>query len=370
MRDALREFLDIPSVGGTAAETQAQLWVADMMRGWGWDVQVWQDDPLEHIEDPSYPGMEVSRAQVTTVVGKPSGSNGTRLILGHTDVVPAGPAPQIDGDRVVGRGSVDMKAGFIAGLFAALEAGGDVAVCAVSGEEDGGIGTFLALHHGLRAQQCVIPEPTGLTIMPANAGSLTFRITLPGVAAHGARRWDGHNALEGLPEVLRRLQDLETRRNQDPPEVLRTWPIAYPISVGRIAGGDWPSTVMAELVFEGRYGVQLGETIAEAMQIFEDALDGTGAHVQWPGGRFAPASLPTDDPLVQQLSVAHAGVTGQIPALIGGTYGSDLRQLLAAGIPSIQYGPGDAALAHSEDEEVSFAQVLTCREVLQRWLQM
>lgn len=370
MRDALLEFLSIPSVGGTAGETQAQLWVAQTMRDWGWDVDVWEDDPHTHAHDPAYPGMEVARTQVTGVIGRPPGSAGRRLILGHTDVVPAGPAPAVDGDRIVGRGSVDMKAGLIAGMFAALEAGGDVAVCAVSGEEDGGIGTFLALKHGLSAQQCVIPEPTDLTIMPANAGSLTFRITLPGVAAHGARRWDGHNALEGLPEVLNRLLELEESRNTEVPEVLKSWPIAYPISVGRIAGGDWPSTVMAQVVFEGRYGVRLDETLEEAIAAFDDALDGTGAHVEWPGGRFASAALPLDDPLVQQVSIAHAEVTGRAPAIIGATYGSDLRQLLGAGIPTIQYGPGDAALAHSEDEEVPFADVLRCREVLQRWLQM
>jgi acetylornithine deacetylase len=367
---ALLEFLKIPSVGGTAAEVQAQEWVADTMRDWGWDVEVWTDDPGDHMQDEDYPGMEVPRSQVVGVIGKPPGSSGARLLLGHTDVVPAGPVPRIDGDRVIGRGSVDMKAGMIAGMFAALEAGGDVAVCAVSGEEDGGIGAFLALRHGLSARQCIIPEPTDLTIMPANAGALTFRITLPGVAAHAARRWDGHSALESVPDIMARLRDLEARRNAEVPEVLKQWPIAYPISIGRIAGGDWPSTVMAEVALDGRYGVRLGETIPEAMAAFEEALDGTGAHIDWFGGRYASAALPSDDPLIQQLSIAHTDVTGQAPAIIGGTYGSDLRQLLTAGIPSVQYGPGDAALAHSEDEEVSLADVLRCREVLARWLQM
>ncbi len=368
--DALLEFLNIPSASGTAAEAEAQQWVADTMRGWGWDVELWTDDPADFADEPDYPGMEVPRSQVVGVIGKPPGSSGAKLILGHTDVVPAGPMPRIDGDRVIGRGSVDMKAGFIAGMFAALDAGGDVAVCGVSGEEDGGIGAYLALQHGLTAQQCVIPEPTDLTIMPANAGSLTFRITLPGVAAHGARRWDGHNALEALPDILTRLRELETTRNAEVPEVLKSWPIAYPISIGRIVGGDWPSTVMAEVALDGRYGVRLGETIPEAMSAFEEALDGTGAHIEWFGGRYASAALPSDDPLVQQLSIAHADVTGQAPAIIGGTYGSDLRQLLAAGIPTVQYGPGDAALAHSEDEEVPMADVQRCREVLRRWLLM
>lgn len=369
MLDALLEFLAIPSVSGTAGETDAQLWVAETMRAWGWEVDVWQDDPGTFADHPDYPGMEVARTQVTGVIGRPPGSSGRRLILGHTDVVPAGPSPRREGDRVIGRGAVDMKGGMVAGMFAAREAGGDVAVCAVSGEEDGGIGAFLALQHGLTAEQCVIPEPTGLTIMPANAGSLTFRVTLPGVSAHGARRWDGHNALEAVPEVLQRLRDLETQRNAEVPDVLRSWPIAYPISIGRIHGGDWPSTVMAEVSLEGRYGVALGETNADAMGVLENALAGTGAQVEWFGGRYASASLPSDDPLVVQLRAAHTEVAGEVPAIIGGTYGSDLRQLIGAGIACVEYGPGDAALAHSEDEEVLAADVLRCREVLQRWLQ-
>ena len=91
--------------------------------------------------------------------------------------------------------------------------------------------------------------------------------------------------------------------------------------------------------------------------------------MEWFGGRFASAALPSDDPLIAQLQTAHAEVAGNPPAVIGGTYGSDLRQLIRAGIACVQYGPGDAALAHSEDEEVAVADVFQCREVLQRWLQ-
>ncbi len=362
----LRDLLAIGSAGGTQAEAQAQEWVADTLRSWGWEVDVWTDDPATHSDDPGYPGMEVQRTSVTGVIGRPSGSRGSKLILGHTDVVPGGPPTAIDDRSIKGRGAVDMKSGLVAGMYAAREVGGDVAICAVSGEEDGGIGTFLALEHGLRAQACVIPEPTSLAIIPANAGSLTFRITLTGVSAHGARRWDGRNALDGLPDVLARLQALETERNADVPEILSSWPLAYPISIGRIEGGDWPSTVMGQLSFEGRYGVRLDETVPEAMAAFEQALP--GAAIEWFGGRFAPGSTDTSHALVRRLEAAHEAVTGTPAQVVGATYGSDLRQLVAAGIPTVQYGPGDAALAHSDDEEVSVAEVMACRDVLTAWL--
>lgn len=365
--DAL-ELLEIPSSGGTAAEQQAQQWVADKLREWGWDVDIWVDDPLTHHDDPAYPGMEVERSAVTGVIGRPPGSSGNRLILGHTDVVPGGPAAQLSGATIAGRGSVDMKAGLVAGMHAARAAGGDVAVCAVSGEEDGGVGTFLALRHGLTARECVIPEPTGLAVIPANAGSLTFRITLTGVPAHGAMPWNGRSALDDVPGILDRLRVLQSARNRDVPAILAAWPIAYPISVGRITGGDWPSTVMARVDLEGRYGVRLGESLEDAIESLEDALAGTGAQINWFGGRFASAGLDPQHPLVQHLASAHRSITGAPTRVIGATYGSDLRQLLAAGIATVQYGPGDTRLAHSATEAVPVEQVIRCRDVLERWL--
>ena len=47
----------------------------------------------------------------------------------------------------------------------------------------------------------------------------------------------------------------------------------------------------------------------------------------------------------------------------GAPYGSDLRQYAAAGIPTLQYGPGDVSQAHSVDESVSIDEVVRCAEV-------
>jgi acetylornithine deacetylase len=364
----LRELLEIRSEGGTPGEEQAQQWVAHKLQSWGWDVEIHLDDPADHTNHPDYPGMEVERTAVISVVGRPPGSNGSILLLGHTDVVPGGPPVTVTTDVVSGRGSVDMKSGVVAAMHAAKAVGGDVAVCTVSGEEDGGIGAFLALQHGLTAKRCLIPEPTDLALYPANAGSLTFRVTLSGVAAHGARRWEGRNALDGIPEILRRLRHLEAARSRTAPSVLASWPIAYPISIGRVEGGDWASTVMAQVHLEGRYGVALEESVDEAMLAFEDALAGTGAEVDWFGGRFASAGIDVDHPLVQDVAAAHAAVTGTPAQILGSTYGSDLRQLVHAGIPTVLYGPGDPVRAHSDSESVPVAQVEQFRAIVQHWL--
>lgn len=366
----LVELMKIRSAGGSLAEVDAQQWVADRLRSWGWAVDSWTDDPALLAGA----GMEVSRRHVRGVIARPPEAKSVRrLLLGHTDVVPVADwTVRVSGDRVFGRGAADMKGGLIAALHAAREAQvagrRDMAVCAVSGEEDGGVGTIAALRRGLTARVCVIPEPTSLGVVPVNAGSLTFRITIAGRTAHGARRWRGVNALDTLPEVVSVLRDLEQRRNQDVPASLRRWPIAYPISVGRVAGGDWPSTVMGRLEVEGRYGVRLGEPLSSAKAALAEAVAHLPVVLEWPGGEFAPAGLDLDHPLVREVSEAHESVFGARPDVYGATYGSDLRLLVAAGIPTVLYGPGDVDLAHSDSESVAIADLEACRDVLVRWL--
>ena len=116
----------------------------------GLEVQLHQDDPAAFADHPDYPEWR-SRTTVTSVIGHPPGSRATTLLLGHTDVVPGGPLPTLTDATVGGRGSVDMKSGLVAAMHAARTVGGDVAVCAVSGEEDGGIGAFRTTARTVRA---------------------------------------------------------------------------------------------------------------------------------------------------------------------------------------------------------------------------
>ncbi len=87
--------------------------------------------------------------------------------------------------------------------------------------------------------------------------------------------------------------------------------------------------------------------------------------VDWWGGQFAPGRLTTGHPLAAQMMAAHAAVAnGRRQHTWGAPYGSDLRLMQSAGVPTLQYGPGDAALAHSTNESVPCDEVLTAARAL------
>ena len=383
----LLELVAIPSVTGSPAESELQHHLAARLERLGLDVDLWSMDLPTLVADPGFPGMEVAREEAWGLVGHTGGgADGPTLILqGHVDVVPPGDlaawagdpfAPRVTGDVVHGRGACDMKAGLaaqLAALAAVRAAGvrlrGRVAVHFVVGEEDGGIGAFGTLRRGHGGDACVIAEPTAGTVITANAGALTFRITVPGKAAHASSREAGVSAIDGYLPLHRALARLETARNRDPDPLLAEYPVPYSLSVGTLRSGDWASSVPDLLVAEGRLGVRLGEDPAEARAALERCvaeacaedpwLRDHPARVTWPGGQFASGRLAAGHPLRDTVADAFADATGAArPRERGATYGSDLRHYTGAGIPTLQFGPGDIAVAHSAREQVSLREVV------------
>jgi acetylornithine deacetylase len=389
----LAELVRVPSVGGTDAEHEIQGMLAAELGTAGLEVDHWPLPLDELLAEPDFPGVEVARAEAWGLVGRlPGRGDGPSLMLnGHVDVVPTGdpaawsrPDPfsgAVVGGEVYGRGSCDMKAGVVAAataVAAVRRAGvplrGDLLLACVPGEEDGGLGTYATLRRGWRADCCVLPEPTGLDIVPANGGALTFRLRVPGRATHASRRTEGVSAVEKFVPVLAALERLERRRNADVDPLLARWPIAYPLSVGRVEAGDWASSVPDLLVAEGRLGVALDEPVAVARQALEDAVAEVCAGdpwlaehpvtVQWWGGQFASGRLPADSDLAERVGRAHRRAGGGPQESWAAPYGSDLRLLAAAGVATLHYGPGNSALAHAADERVPVAQVHTAARAL------
>ena len=387
----LAALVRIPSVTGTAAESDAQAWAAGRLERLGLDVDHWQLDVDELAGRPDFPGVEAPRTEAWGVVGTTPGAERgapTLVLQGHLDVVPAGDPATWDGDpfeprivprdgrdMLVGRGSCDMKGGVVAALaaVAAIRAAGvqtvgTVAVHTVVSEEDGGLGAFGTLARGHVGDACVIAEPTDGRVVTAAAGALTFRLQVAGRAAHGSSRAEGVSALEVFLPLHAALLELERERCTDPDPLMADYRLAYPLSVGTVRAGDWASTVPDRLVAEGRYGVRLGEDPAVARAAFEAAVAGACARdpwlrdhpvtVTWWGGQFASGRLPQDHRLLPLVQGAWADATRRPrPAPRGVPYGSDLRLYAAAGIATLHLGPGDVRHAHTAGELVPLDEV-------------
>lgn len=389
----LMELLAVPSVTGSAAESELQHILARRLERMDLDVDLWSMNLPDLRARPGFPGSEAPRTEAWGLVGNTQqvGDGPSLVLQGHVDVVPPGdPAqwvgdpfrPRATGDVVHARGACDMKAGVVA-ILAALAAiqgagarlRGQVSAHFVVSEEDGGLGAFGTLERGHTGDACIITEPTSGALMTANAGALTFRIEVPGRATHGSTRYAGVSAIDAYLPLHQALARLEARRNTDADPLLSAYPIPYPLSVGTVQAGDWASSVPDLLVAEGRLGVRLGEDPARARAELEACvaeacaadpwLRSHPATVTWPGGQFASGRLPAGHPLAALVADAHADVTnGPRPTERGAPYGSDLRLYSGAGIPTLQYGPGDVHLAHSPQEQVRLSEVVTVTRAL------
>jgi acetylornithine deacetylase len=251
--------------------------------------------------------------------------------------------------------------------------GAEVVLQAVGSEEDGGLGTFAALERDARFDACLIPEPTGFDVVAAQGGALTFMGTVRGRSAHAAVRLEGVSAIDRYLAVHTALAAHERAINRDVAHpLMRSLALPYPVSVGRLAAGAWSSQVPDEATFEGRLGVRVGETPAQARAALETALaaaaDGLGppAELRWTGGQFEPCETPADDPFVARVRAAAAAELGSEPAVTGVPYGSDMRLFRRHGIPCVMFGTPGIELAHAVDERVAVADVVRVARTIAR----
>jgi acetylornithine deacetylase len=389
----LVDLIRIPSVTGTAAESDLQHWHAGQLAALGFDVDTWKLDLDELAAHPDHPGTEAPREEGYGVVGVLGPSGVPALVLqGHVDVVPTGDLQQwldrdpwsgaIRGNAVHGRGACDMKAGVVANLAVAraLVSAGvtlerPLGIHAVVSEEDGGLGAFATMLRGHRAEAAVITEPTSGNLVVANAGALTFELRVHGLAGHGSARLAGHSALEAFLPVHAAIAELERERNACPDRLFEGNPLPYPISIGTVRAGDWASSVPDLLVAEGRLGVQLDEPPAHARAALEDAiaevcrrdpwLRDHPVEVSWPGGQFASGRIDPAHPLVDEVIGAIESAEGRHTSLGAVPYGSDLRLYAGVGgIPTLHYGPGDVRLAHGPRESVDTTELIRTTRTL------
>jgi acetylornithine deacetylase len=382
-------------------EAVGQAIMADLMDGMGlvvdsFDVDVASIDGQRGFAPPvldSYAG----RPNVVGSHQPQFGTIGRSLILnGHIDVVPPADAAlwmtqpfqaKVTKDKVFGRGAADMKAGLVANAlsFVALRDLGyapaaPVIFQSVIEEESGGNGTLACMARGYTADAVIIPEPFGQTILSAQMGVMWVTVIVKGRPAHVLDTSAGINAIDALFEIMQDLRALEEEWNR--PEVRHPaykdhrHPVNF--NLGRIEGGDWPSTVPCSAWMCIRVGYFPGADSAAVQEEVEACVRRTarrsprlaGAEVtfRYAGHRAEGHAGDTSAPLLQGLAAAHRCVTAGEPAYLASTATTDSRfYALYAETPATCYGPIGGEL-HGIDEWVSVQSMLQVGQVLAHFI--
>jgi succinyl-diaminopimelate desuccinylase len=325
------------------------------------------------------------RAQLVGRSGGSAGPGGGPLTFtGHLDTVPATTADWSvdpwaaarDGDRLVGRGTSDMKSG-VAALVVAVAGHSrrphrcrGVQVVLTAGEETGCTGVARIPGTALvGAGPLVVAEPTGNRLVPGHKGALWLRLVAAGRAAHGSAPWLGDNAAVRLARGAVALHD-----ERGWPEHPSFGPVT--VNVGYLHGGVQPNIVpdAAELLLDVRVvpGADLGAVRARVEALAGDGVRAEDLVV------LPPVSTAADDPLLALAADALAA-TGLDPApaaparyftdasVLGGLLGPDA---VAGGrhVPTVILGPGEADQCHVAGEWCDVVKVESAVEVYGRML--
>lgn len=325
-------------------------------------------------------------------------ASGPHLVLnGHLDVVPAEPIdmwtrpPWEPWERdgwLYGRGAGDMKAGIAAMVMAVQavrQAGRGIdfplTLQTVIEEECSGNGALACLHQGHGGDFVLIPEPFGAQVYAGQVGVLWFRLSVDGVPAHVLDTGAGRNAIETLQDYLPAFKALEEQINALPrPAAYEAVAHPFNLSIGRIEGGNWASSVPAHTMLEGRVGFPPGMTPEQAMDLVRRTVagrhlelggDGPEPRLAFHGFRSEGHLVDLHTPGIALLGRCHEDLHGAPPPLYLSTCTTDLRAFqVAGGIPGTCYGPV-AQRIHGIDECVeidSIRRVLTTYALfIQRW---
>ena len=348
----LSDLVAIPSVNpmgrsvAGAGYTEAAIadFVFSRLKRHGLDVRV----------DEVAPGRPNVTARLDT------GAEKTLLLEAHMDTVHTGTMtvppfdPVVREGRLYGRGSCDAK-GSLAAFIHALcsiadrkrKPGFNVVLLAAVDEEYGFTGSSFAMAQGLRADFGVVGEPTRCAIVRAHKGVMRWRVVTHGVAAHSAYPERGENAIFAMGAVLSRLGEYAgALRRVAPHEILGS----PSLSAGVIEGGEAVNIIPARCVTELDRRTLPGETRERVLEGARRALDGLGGwSFEEPHLSVAGMEVPAEAPAVRLLADAIASAGGGV-AIEGAQYATDAGVFNGGGIPSVVFGPGDIARAHTSEE--------------------
>ena len=299
---------------------------------------------------------------LSAVIG-PEDAATTLVFHGHFDVVPGREeqfVPRAEGDRLIGRGTYDMKGALAAMMCAvhdlATQDAVRVRLVIVPDEESEDIERRTSddlVRRGLVGDFAITGEPTDLHVGIQAKGVLAARIVVHGRAAHGSTPWLGDNAVLKAIDVFRRIESLPFSRESselfDRPS----------INLGRINGGDALNKVPDEctMVLDIRYlpNQDPGDILEQIRTIPDMQVVRTFIH--------PPAHVSRTNPFVLALTDVVGRLTSGESMSVGRDGASDAVSFLRAGVPAVEFGPAGAG-HHGPDEWVSISSLARYRQAL------
>ncbi|MFE8644685.1 acetylornithine deacetylase [Sphingomonas sp. NCPPB 2930] len=316
-------------------------------------------------------------------------TEGGIVLSGHTDVVP------VDGQdwssdpfriderdgKLYARGSADMK-GFIATTlalvpeFLAMPRRKPIHLAYSYDEEVGCVGAPVMLaelkQRGLRAEGCVVGEPTGMQVVVAHKGINLYRCRVHGKAAHSSLTPRGCNAIEYAARLICRIRDIADHyRAHGPYDEFFDVPFTT-LTTNQIQGGIAVNTIpeLCEFQYEFRNlpGMSVDSIHAQVEQYVQDELLPTmrkeyaGAGIDITCGASAPGMETAEQEAI--VALARALTTDRATRKVA--YGTEGGLFQQAGIPTVICGPGHIEHAHKPDEFVALDQLEACEGFLRR----
>jgi len=279
------------------------------------------------------------------------------LLAGHLDTVPAqdNRPGRIEDGRVHGLGASDMKGACAVMLELAL-AGAPVR-CLFFGREELPVAesalTPLLAREPLAAELVVMMEPTACELHAGCLGNINATWTFRGRSGHSARPWTADNAIEHAAAGV-----LALAAQPAVPHAFDGLEFVEVATVTRIGGGIASNVIpdRAECLVNFRYAP--GRSAAEAEARLAELCAGHGElriDSNAPSGPVAAG--PRVDALIAAGELVRAPKQAWTP----------VAEFGLAGLPAVNFGPGEPAQAHRRDESVEIAMLVRAHDVLERF---
>jgi acetylornithine deacetylase len=359
--ETLRLLISTPSVNPDLApdEGAGEAKIAGVIRDW------FRERGIESWLEEAAPGRPNAVARIG------SGTGRTLILCAHVDTVSTSGMtippfdPRVEGNRVYGRGSYDMKGGAAAILCAMAKLakeklGGTVMAALVADEEYASIGAqhFVA-HH--KADACVITEPSEGRLILVHKGFVWAEITTEGRAVHGSR-WDlGVSAVGRMGRIIAALDEYDRKILR-----ARTHPLVGAASqhCATVHGGAGLSTYAPSCTLQVERRTLPGESTAQVMDEIRGVISAAGedATIRLLLDR-PPLVCPHEARIAECVRQAATKVHGRAPEEAGVAFWMDAALFAAAGMETVNYGATGAG-AHEAVEWADLDSVVTCAAVL------